>query len=278
MPNLATSFIRKAWPQTLAGALMAAPTYLTLSPYAAGIIFWGLGALGVIGLVVELWTEFRSNEPRNMKPTAARVGIIFGAVILGIAAWYFWPVPVHSSFRTTYDRNSGELGWPLRSAINSAGSPNSQDSGAVELFTDNAFVIWMQNPGIMCAFDLESGKRHVCTTDVFHSGSKEPELWNESYVKSRLKLSKSDRWPQGSLAFAQINNKDWSWIGKKVNQCDLDGRKIFYQEFQKGTIYGIFRVTPVNSDVSTGVTYIMYHDGTWSRVSTGLAADPCIGN
>lgn len=89
------SFLKKAWPQLLAGALMAAPVYFDIPRYTAGLIFWGLGVLGVIGMCIEVYLEISRGSSSKYR-TASWLGIMFGALVLGVAAWHFWPTNLSS--------------------------------------------------------------------------------------------------------------------------------------------------------------------------------------
>ena len=94
------SFIKKCWPQSIAGALMAAPVYLNLSQFAAALIFYGLGAFGLVGLYFEIWTEVREPRPAGQRRRyRAWAAIAFGAIVLGICGWLFWPVSFYNTFR-----------------------------------------------------------------------------------------------------------------------------------------------------------------------------------
>jgi hypothetical protein len=93
------SFIKKSWPQSIAGAMMAAPAYLDLSHQVAALIFYGLGAFGVLGLFFEIWTEVRKpKQPGQSVRYRAWAAISFGAIILGICGWLFWPASIQGPF------------------------------------------------------------------------------------------------------------------------------------------------------------------------------------
>jgi hypothetical protein len=104
-------------------------------------------------------------------------------------------ISVYPDFLGTYTKYKDRLGAPKFLAVNSSGSPNHPTGGAAEAWTENSFVIWMQNPGIMCAFQTESGHHFKCTTGALHAHSNEPELWDEKYIKRSLHLRNNDYWP-----------------------------------------------------------------------------------
>ena len=87
------SFIKKAWPQALAGALMAAPAYFNITHNLAGLLFYGLSAFGVVGLILEIAFETRTPSAGKRHSAAGWIGIVCGAAILGAGAWFFWPMP-----------------------------------------------------------------------------------------------------------------------------------------------------------------------------------------
>jgi hypothetical protein len=90
------SFIKKCWPQSIAGALMAAPVYLDLSHGAAAWIFYSLGAFGSVGLLFEIWTEVREPRPAGLRRRyLAWAAIAFGALVLAVCGWLFWPASFH---------------------------------------------------------------------------------------------------------------------------------------------------------------------------------------
>lgn len=132
--------------------------------------------------------------PNSSKTKKVAITITAAAFIFcGGAAWYFLSVQIHPAFREIYRAKKQELGAPIQPAGNS--------HGAYEAWMQHAYVIWMVNPGIMCGFDMESRKTPVCTEGAFHAISTEPELFDEAYVKGKLKLTKSEYWPRGSLAY-----------------------------------------------------------------------------
>ena len=96
MSAAAVSFIKKCWPQSIAGALMAAPIYLDLSHSAAAWIFYSLGAFGSVGLLFEIWTEVREPRPAGLRRRyLAWAAIAFGALVLTVCGWLFWPTSFH---------------------------------------------------------------------------------------------------------------------------------------------------------------------------------------
>jgi hypothetical protein len=200
---------------------------------------------------------------RNVWPRYLIVLLAIGGVSL--SAWYFWPIPVYASFEGVYLDHKQELGSPLRPAVNSI--------GAYEVWMQHAYVIWMIYPGIMCGFGTESIRKPICTNDAFHAYSTEPELFNEAYVKGKLKLSKSEYWPRGSIAYYLINQpQKWGWMGKDLKQCQLEGGSgISYQDFEKGRIYGVFRIASDAADLTAGIAFVVLNDGSWSRVTVSDA-------
>jgi hypothetical protein len=91
MGEMLTSFIRKFWPQALAGALMAAPTYFNFTHAIAGLIFFFFGAIGLAGLFYEIYKEFRPKSEERKHPAVGKIGIFSGAIVLILISWYFWP-------------------------------------------------------------------------------------------------------------------------------------------------------------------------------------------
>jgi hypothetical protein len=91
MGEIFPSFARKFWPQALAGALMAAPTYFNFTHLMSGLIFFVCGGLGVIGLAYEVYTEVRPRSEKGKHPIARMLGIVLGAVLLLFVALFFWP-------------------------------------------------------------------------------------------------------------------------------------------------------------------------------------------
>jgi hypothetical protein len=88
--EIALSVVKKAWPQLLAGSLMAAPVYFEISHYVAGLIFWAMGAAGILGMLGEIYVEVSKGRTGGHR-IASWIGILVGAAFLGLVAWHFWP-------------------------------------------------------------------------------------------------------------------------------------------------------------------------------------------
>jgi hypothetical protein len=189
------------------------------------------------------------------------IGLLIPIICLLYVVYRMLPVQINAQFQGVYDKYSTRLGHPTRVAINSSPTtdPNKEQWQA---WTDNATIIWMRVPGIMYAFDRDSGARLTKTTDYARA---DPDLFDENYVRDRLKLKDSQYWPQGSLAYQLINNPEWKWVGNVSNQCKVDGSNMYYQEFEHGKIYGPFRITQKNSDLSDAVVFIIFDNGSWVR-------------
>jgi hypothetical protein len=76
---------------------MAAPTYFGLSQQISALVFYGLGALGLFGLLWEVRSEARlrtikpERAPHQRSRRPAWAGIIVGAIILMACGALFWP-------------------------------------------------------------------------------------------------------------------------------------------------------------------------------------------
>lgn len=85
------AFLRRIWPQALGTAMMAAPVALDLS-HAAAIAIFGAGlVVGIGGLIVEVVADSGGWRNRLRLKTKHWSALLFGTLILGCAAWYFWP-------------------------------------------------------------------------------------------------------------------------------------------------------------------------------------------
>lgn len=183
-------------------------------------------------------------------------------------------IPVFKPYCSLVTRHRGKLGDPLGKAVNSRSSWLHRKRGAHQAWTEKAHVIWMRNPGIMIAFGKD-GNRLASTQDYGKSYPEHPELWDESYIRRRLGIE-SGPFPRGSLAFHMIENPEWDWLGKFFCDCVLDGRKVYSQRFEHGTIYGPFRANFGVTDTDDGMVFVAFDDGTMAREATGASGPKII--
>jgi hypothetical protein len=84
--------------------------------------------------------------------------------------------------------------------------------------------------------------------------------------------------PHGSLAYSEIHNySKWGWVGETQRQCAIDGEKVFYQKFEHGIIYGLFRVSPSNGETQDSMIFTVLDDGRWFRNTGNLDAPKILG-
>ena len=83
-----------------------------------------------------------------------------------------------------------------------------------------------------------------------------------------LKMKSTQRPPYGSMAVMwQQNPKKWGKLGSRLFACTYDGSTLYYQDFEKGRIVGIYKDNAERKkDGSTddpGRGYIILNDGHW---------------
>jgi hypothetical protein len=170
---------------------------LTLVATGAAMNWPGIGTLLMIGGAMVFISGVRVDGWRFGFGGASRWGVILALIVpsslLTLALWYHNNIIyVYQPFSQSYAYHADLLGKPIGPGINSAASNNPKDMrvGAGFTWTDNAYVIWLRNPGIMIAFPkaADQGASLTATTDYAHDGATEPELWDDrkimtSYLK-----------------------------------------------------------------------------------------------
>lgn len=251
---------------------------------------WYIRAIGLIltlGLVADLLR--RPNWPTWVRlfSGATLFALIAAVTLPQIVTEYVGPVgaasgavvpsknkddsiPIFPAFVRASKEASAFIGEPI--------APVEDSLNVYQVWLEQGNVIWLQNPGIMCGIDNGAHDgRYLCTHDAFHAGTTEPNLFNESYVRSRLKLARTDYWPRGSLAYAMIQHADqWGWLGKTFKQCRLDDHQVHFQKFTGGVIYGPFRVTPRN-DLEAAFSYVLLANGRSYKVPSSATPPTNVG-
>ena len=198
MPPAVISFIKKSWPQAMAGALMAAPIHFDLSRNVAAGVFYGLGAFGLIGLFFEIWTEAR--EPAAQKWTVNRYrswfAIIFGAVVLSVCSWIFWPVAANTSgiplvISEEFERaRRPGLGTPLGKI--------ESTTGIYQASHEHALIVSFQPTQTIFVFPKDASKKAIqyryLTTD------EDRKWWDEAFLRSRFQPPKDKSPPEFRVA------------------------------------------------------------------------------
>ena len=208
-------------------------------------------------------------------PASMRMIPLIGMIISGVSsvvfgAWYFWPISVYPPFIIAANNHAKQLGAPVTPPVNSSASNSVKDQklGAGFTWTDAAYVIWLRNPGIMIGFpkDKNEGDNAATSRDYAHDSVTEPCLWDDKKINEALGVRRLKSPPHGSLAFAFINDpKTWGRIGNVQRQCSLDGSFVFSQRFERGRIYGPFRVSASRYETQDSMVFVVLDDGRWFK-------------
>jgi hypothetical protein len=255
------SFIKKAWPQALASALMAAPYYLNITQSLAGLIFWGAGAFGLAGLIFEIFFE-RGKSRRH--PLARWLGIISGACILLLAVWHYWPVnPPYFPTLSEIMTNAPDIGDP----IGGIQVPRASYFASY----DNAIIIWSFPPS-----NIYRLRRSNNQWDVFRDAkndSVDDIYYHDKYVRKLLRLPASQTPPWGGVAMLWHENpKAWSWIGSRQWHCSFDSSPALrYERFSHGIVFSTLPVTPTEK---FGRSYYLSPQG-WRGVAVDANSVAC---
>jgi hypothetical protein len=262
------SFVKKSWPQSIAGALMAAPAYLDLSHQAAAWIFYGLGTFGVLGLLFEIWTEVRNPDASGLRKNyRAWAGIAFGAIVLISCGWLFWPsttrLPQRSIISLQFEKATiPQLGKPT--------GPIEETDAVYQAAHERAMVVSLLATLDVFIFPydrkLKAIRQH--TTTFLDSRN----WFDDAFLRGLFHPPKDKKPPESRMAELWSQNPEqWKWIGWREWSCPFVSQKFYYQRFENGIVFGVF---PTSESLGSSQIFAFANNGEWNSTATEVLSAP----
>ena len=189
--------------------------------------------------------------------------ILIGGIGIGLWIWptLYQPSPgIRPEFLQAYKQHGVQLHNPIDNAT-LATLPDKDGRGVVQSLFENAWLLWLDNPGKLYAIPVREPARHFSDDDdAFFGGP----TWtgNDEETRKRPafdKVPQSCKLPLGGFLISWDKDPTgWSWVGCGQWYCYLDGHNIFFQDFDGGRIIGPLRVA-INVDESQNL--VLYKDG-----------------
>jgi hypothetical protein len=189
---------------------------------------------------------FECRKSRTWRYSAAFL-VFIGGVGIGLTIQSFLDRPSIPSIRTEFDEAYAMHKEELRAPINSAqpvALPNKHGRGFIQAAFENAWLFFLDNPGKLYAVPLHDSKKHFVDKDDDQSIYTSWTYSNEEIRKRDTfkDVRESCMLPQGAFAIDWDKNpEEWKWIGCGQWYCGLDGRNIYFQDFDGGRMIGPVR-------------------------------------
>jgi len=156
---------------------------------------------------------------------------------------------IHPDFKTIYEI-APELGSPLW--------PPTLVDDAYQAVYENADVIWIKP--LLRIFVLPHNPDIELTRISESSWATDPALFDDDKARAIFHPPDGKFPPHGGIADRwKKDPKQWQWLGWREWHCRF-ANQIYYQHFEHGTVFGIFRLHPTQNE---GQIIMIGNDDTW---------------
>jgi hypothetical protein len=146
--------------------------------------------------------------------------------------------------------------------------PAQQSDDSYEAVYDHAHVLWIKP--LLTIFVLPKVPAHKVVRYQETSWATDSDLFDEEKARIIFQTPADKHPPHGGIAnLWRADPERWKWLGWLNWHCRFTG-KIYYQQFDGGTVIGVFRLHPAQDD---GAIFAVLDDGTW-RVAHALSQAP----
>jgi hypothetical protein len=222
----------------------------------------GLGAFGVLGLVFEIWTEVRNPDAQGLRKNyRAWAAITFGAVVLTVCGWLFWPgstqPPQKSAISLQFERAEiSQLGKPT--------GPIEETDAVYQAAHEHAMVVSLLPTLDVFIFSndrkIKAIRQHAA---VFADSRK---WFDDAYLRAIFHPPKDKKPPESRVAELWSQNPEqWKWIGWREWSCPFSLQKFYYQRFENGIIFGVL---PTSETLGFSQIFAYANTGDWNSTLT----------
>ena len=203
---------------------------------------------------------------RNSWRTAALLltvgGIIFGVLLAPFITSSSTP-NIASPFLPIYGSIRAKLGEPIQDGA-AAGTSD------FEVF-EHGITIWLRRKVVIYRL------RFSDSTWSFRQHADEAtdkKWWDPAYVRAQIGMSADQEPPLGGLAKEWAADiKGWQWLESHSWTCPVNGTKVYFQDFEKGTVIGPF---PLHKGGNDSQVFILLNDLTWTSRQAFGQDSPCL--
>lgn len=148
--------------------------------------------------------------------------------------------------------------------------PATLADDAYQAHYDNADVIWIKS--MLAILVLPSDGSRQMTSQVDTDWTKDQRLFDDQWLRSQFPgIPEGKSPPHGGVAYYWLKDPDkWSWIGWRNWYCRYFNQ-IRYQQFENGVVFGIFHLSPTQSE---GQILVVLNDGKWFPRHAGAGTAP----
>jgi hypothetical protein len=205
--------------------------------------------------------------PRNYRTWAA---ISFGATVLIVCGWLFWPgatqpPPQKSTISLQFERSSiPQLGKPA--------GPIEETDGVYQASHEHAMVVSLLPTLDVFIFPKD---RKIKATRQHAAAFTDSRKWfDDASLRAIFHSPKDKMPPETRVAELWSQNPDqWKWIGWREWSCPFVLKKFYYQRFENGIIFGAL---PTSETLGLSQIFAYANTGDWkSTLSETVEAPAC---
>jgi hypothetical protein len=160
---------------------------------------------------------------------------------------------IHPDFTTAYE---------VAPALGSPRWPPTLADDAYQAVYERAHVIWIKPLLRIFVLPLDSEKKLIRLKET--SFATDPDLFDDERARQVFHTPAGKYPPHGGIAERWRKEPErWQWLGWREWHCRFR-KQIYYQHFEHGTVFGVFRLHPTQDE---GQIIVMLDDETWSSKS-----------
>jgi hypothetical protein len=150
--------------------------------------------------------------------------------------------------------------------------PAALADDAYQAFYDQAHIVWVKSLYTILILPTVPTRKVIWQEDTNYA--KEKNYFDDNWLKTQFPGVPADRDPpHGGVAYYWLQNPgQWEWIGWRRWYCRYF-HQIRYQQFENGTVFGIYR-SDENNDA--GHIFVVMSDNSWLMKPVRTAAPKCI--